>query len=316
MSTRDLIDVFVVFAGPDRGRAATLCRALHEAGLRVFSEHDLKAGDVWDTVLPARLRAARAVVILISEKWGSAGGRDESWYGPEEVALAIRAARKAESPPRLIPVLLDGALDCTPYGLLRVRAVQVTGDAFADAATEIAAVIDPTDADPPARKRDAVAVARERVENLRHGGASDATIRRAEAEVLTARRAARDGVAPREGEVFAERYLLIERLGDGGFATVWLAHDQRRGERVAVKVLHGRWRRDQSRIDRFERGAIRMASLTHDAVVRVLEKPSSHDGWHFYVMEHVAGGDLAAARTRAEAPLTAAEAITAVLTAA
>ena len=130
-------------------------------------------------------------------------------------------------------MLLDGAVEHTPYGLLRVRAVQVSGDDFTDAVGEIGAVLDPTEADTPRRPRDAIAAARERVENLRQNGASDATVRRAEAELLDARRTARDGVALRAGEVFAGRYLLIEQLGDGGFATVWLGYDQRRGERVA-----------------------------------------------------------------------------------
>lgn len=325
MSALGPIDAFVIFAGPDRDRAGALCHALRREGLEVFSKHDLLGGDIWDVVLPTRLRAARAVVVLISAEWGSADGQPESWYGPEEVALAIALARKTEPPPRLIPVLLDGAVDRTPYGLLRLHAVQVADDAFADAANQIAHILDPTATTPPPpdaadprrrppREPDAVTAARERLENLRAHGARAETLDRARADHLAARRAARDGRAPRAGDLFADRYRLIDRLGDGGFATVWLAHDQRRDRRVAVKILHGRWRHDRSRVERFERGARRMAALEHPAVVRVLDAPATHDGWPYYVMEYLPGGDLAAARTRAEDPLTAEQALAAVLT--
>lgn len=311
MSKGGPIGVFVVFAGPDRDRAATLCHALRETGLRVFSEHDLRPGDKWDVVLPIRLRAALAVVVLISERWAG-----DNHYAPEEVAIAIDHARQVEPPARLIPVWLDGALDHTPYGLRRHCGVHITGDAYAAAAVEIAASLGSTDAEPQPRPRDAVEATRDRLDNLRLDGARPETLDRALADHLNARRAARDGSPPRAGDVFADRYRLIDRLGDGGFATVWLAHDLRCDNQVALKILHGRWRHDRSRVERFERGAKRMAALDHPAVARVLDAPATYDGWPYYVMEYLPGGDLAAARTRIDRPLSAEQALAAVLTAA
>lgn len=143
MSAPGPIDAFVIFAAPDRDRAGALCHALRGAGLRVYSRNDLKPGDYWDTVLPERLSVARAVVILISAQWAS------SHYDPEDVAVAIKNAEAIEPPPRLIPVWLDGALHHTPYGLTRVSGVHVADDDFTDAATQIAAVLDPTATTPP-----------------------------------------------------------------------------------------------------------------------------------------------------------------------
>ena len=40
------------------------------------------------------------------------------------------------------------------------------------------------------------------------------------------------------------RYLLVERIGDGGYASVWRAFDQERREEVAVKVMHSDQGRD------------------------------------------------------------------------
>lgn len=307
------IDVFVIHVAADAPRAAALSAALRAHGLRPFSDQDLKPGDLWDTVLPAAMTRARALAVVISTHWPRAGEPGKPWYGPDEVARAIDLARTVEPPPRLIPIWIDGAVDRTPYGLRRVSGIHVTGHAFADAAADIAGILDPTVTDGPPQPRTGVDAARERLARLRADGANAETLAAATEDVKQARRAARDGPAPRAGDVFADRYRLLDRLGDGGFATVWRAKDLRTDARVALKILHGRWSHDRSRVERFCRGAERMAALDHPSVVRVLAKPSTHLGWHFYVMECLAC-DLHAARTRAESPLSARQAVEAVLT--
>ncbi|EMD35238.1 hypothetical protein CERSUDRAFT_116048 [Gelatoporia subvermispora B] len=41
----------------------------------------------------------------------------------------------------------------------------------------------------------------------------------------------------RLGELFEERYVIVRKLGYGGFSTVWLARDIREKQHVAIKVL-------------------------------------------------------------------------------
>lgn len=58
------------------------------------------------------------------------------------------------------------------------------------------------------------------------------------AELRQLKREHRRGGQLRRGDALGERYLLIEQIGRGGFATVWRARDGASGDDVAIKVLH------------------------------------------------------------------------------
>src|SRR6202034_820628 len=59
-----------------------------------------------------------------------------------------------------------------------------------------------------------------------------------------------------------DRYRLRRRLGTGGFATVWLARDQRLDRDVAIKILP----RERVVGGRFEREARAAARLAHPGI--------------------------------------------------
>jgi serine/threonine protein kinase len=112
-------------------------------------------------------------------------------------------------------------------------------------------------------------------------------------EILNLRRALREGGQLRAGDTLGDgRYLLIEHVGRGGFSTVWKAEDRRRGETVAVKVLHSQLAAEPSRRERFFRGAHRMVELAGDAVVPILQADGEDSGYFYFVMRLIAGGDL------------------------
>lgn len=111
-------------------------------------------------------------------------------------------------------------------------------------------------------------------------------------QILDLKRRIRRGPERHAGEYLADRYQLVRRLGSGGFSTVWSAWDSGRDEHVALKVLHGHYSMDRERRDRFLRGARQMAALDHPNIVRVLAEPALDDGWAFFPMELLAGGDF------------------------
>src|SRR3954449_2280139 len=100
-------------------------------------------------------------------------------------------------------------------------------------------------------------------------------------------------------KVLAGRYRVIDRLGAGGMATVYLAEDERLGRKVAVKRLHADSPEDASQ--RFEREAKVGASLSHPNLVTVFDTVADDEGV-LIVMEYVAGENLAQLMARERVP--------------
>ena len=100
-------------------------------------------------------------------------------------------------------------------------------------------------------------------------------------------------------KLLAGRYRVLDRLGAGGMATVYLAEDERLGRQVAVKRLHSDGPEDAAR--RFEREAKVGASLSHPNLVTVFDTVADEDSV-LIVMEYVAGENLAALMARRRVP--------------
>ncbi|HEX7122244.1 MAG TPA: serine/threonine-protein kinase [Gemmatimonadaceae bacterium] len=86
------------------------------------------------------------------------------------------------------------------------------------------------------------------------------------------------------------RYRVERELGEGGMATVYLAHDVKHDRPVALKVLH----RDLSvslGAERFLREIRIVAQLQHPHVVGLIDSGES-EGVLYYVMPYVAGESL------------------------
>ena len=87
------------------------------------------------------------------------------------------------------------------------------------------------------------------------------------------------------------RYELIERIGDGGMAEVYRAHDKMLDRFVAVKILHPQFTSDESFVTRFRREAQGAAKLSHPNIVSIYDVGSC-DGKYYIVMEYIKGETL------------------------
>src|SRR4051795_1393566 len=87
------------------------------------------------------------------------------------------------------------------------------------------------------------------------------------------------------------RYRVISRLGSGGMADVYLAHDQLLGREVAVKVLHHHFAEDQEFVERFKREASSAAGLSHPNIVGIFDR-GEWNGTYYIAMEYIAGRSL------------------------
>ncbi|HET9990135.1 MAG TPA: serine/threonine-protein kinase, partial [Kofleriaceae bacterium] len=98
------------------------------------------------------------------------------------------------------------------------------------------------------------------------------------------------------GDLIAERYRIVRRLGAGGMGEVHEVERITDARRFALKVLTGA--ADRAALARFAREAQIAAELEHPNVVPALDIGVTHDGVLFLVMELVAGMSLAADRSR------------------
>jgi beta-lactam-binding protein with PASTA domain/predicted Ser/Thr protein kinase len=96
-----------------------------------------------------------------------------------------------------------------------------------------------------------------------------------------------------EGSVVDGRYRVLQRLGSGGMADVWLAEDTHLQRRVALKVLHSRFAQDREFVERFRREAEHAAGLQHPNVVAVFDR-GEFEGAYYIAMQYVEGNSLKA----------------------
>ncbi|WP_310832883.1 Stk1 family PASTA domain-containing Ser/Thr kinase [Paenibacillus pedocola] len=93
------------------------------------------------------------------------------------------------------------------------------------------------------------------------------------------------------GHELGGRYQVIERIGGGGMALVYRAHDILLNRNVAIKVLRNQFVHDEEFIRRFRREAQSAASLSHPNVVSIYDVGQEEDV-HYIVMEYVEGKNL------------------------
>ncbi len=89
------------------------------------------------------------------------------------------------------------------------------------------------------------------------------------------------------------RYRIIERLGQGGFGRVYLAHDDDLDRLVAIKVPNPARIAHPEHVDAFFTEARILAKLDHPNIVPVFDVGRTEDGLCFVVSKLFEGSDLA-----------------------
>ncbi|PRP92789.1 Serine/threonine-protein kinase PknB [Enhygromyxa salina] len=93
------------------------------------------------------------------------------------------------------------------------------------------------------------------------------------------------------GQRLAERFVIQRALGTGGMGAVYLANDERLGEQVALKIMHGMALLDPSASDRLRREASAARRISHPNVVKIYDV-GEDQGHLFLSMEYVDGQSL------------------------
>ena len=94
-----------------------------------------------------------------------------------------------------------------------------------------------------------------------------------------------------EGKLIGNRYEILEKIGNGGMATVYKAQDKVLQRYVAVKVLREEFTTDEEFIKRFNKEAQSAASLNHQNIVSIFDV-GMEDNIYYIVMELIQGKTL------------------------
>lgn len=93
------------------------------------------------------------------------------------------------------------------------------------------------------------------------------------------------------------RYELLEKLGEGGFGTIYKARQITTGQTVAIKVLHlaknATEAAQQRRLARFQREMQLCARVHHPNIVRLIDSGRAENGLVYTVFEFAPGKNLA-----------------------
>lgn len=88
-----------------------------------------------------------------------------------------------------------------------------------------------------------------------------------------------------------QRYRILSKLGEGGMGEIWKAEHLSMDRKVAIKVLHAQYARNEAVRQRFRNEALALSKLEHPNIVRVYDL-LEWDGLLCIVLEYVEGRNL------------------------
>jgi eukaryotic-like serine/threonine-protein kinase len=104
------------------------------------------------------------------------------------------------------------------------------------------------------------------------------------------------------GQVIADRYHIVKKLGEGGMGQVYLAEHVKMGRKSAIKVMNPSMVHDPDAVARFNREAANASRITHPNVCAIYDFGETPEGLIYLAMEFVEGEPLTDVLAR-EGPL-------------
>jgi len=99
----------------------------------------------------------------------------------------------------------------------------------------------------------------------------------------------RNGLALEAGQIFAQRFRLVRKLGEGGMGQVWLTEQTSPVRRqVALKLIKAGMY-DEAVVQRFQSERQSLAIMDHPAIAKVFDAGATPQGQPYFVMEYVPG---------------------------
>ena len=108
-------------------------------------------------------------------------------------------------------------------------------------------------------------------------------------EVVGSRAPGAGPTGERVGTVIADRYKLIEEIGEGGMGTVWKAEQTRPVRRIVALKLIKAGMDSRTVLSRFEAERQALALMDHPNIAKVLDGGTTESGRPYFVMEYVKG---------------------------
>ena len=94
------------------------------------------------------------------------------------------------------------------------------------------------------------------------------------------------------GQVVADRYHIIKKLGEGGMGTVYLGEHVKMGRKSAIKVMTQAMANDPDAVSRFNREASNASRLSHPNICQIYDFGETSDGLIYLAMEFIEGCSL------------------------
>ena len=92
-------------------------------------------------------------------------------------------------------------------------------------------------------------------------------------------------------EIRIRGYKVLEKIGEGGMSSVFLADDEVHGRKAVLKILKVRRKEDEELWQRFFQECAILSAINHEHVVRIYDQGFG-DEMAYIAMEHLGGGSL------------------------